>query len=102
LGGFGGGGEFSSARKAYARQLDDFKVYSVQKPPKSRKYDPMIVGFLDEDYVGVSLPHIDALVVSLTIANHRLGGSLLTQEAQLISCLSQPLTIWAFHGRGWS
>jgi hypothetical protein len=46
-------------------------VYSVQKPPKSRKYDPMIVGFSDDDYVGVSLPHTDALVVALTIANHQ-------------------------------
>jgi hypothetical protein len=34
-GGFGGGGESNSARKAYARQLRDFEVYSVQKPPKS-------------------------------------------------------------------
>jgi hypothetical protein len=25
------------ARKAYAKQIKDFKVYSVQKPPKSRK-----------------------------------------------------------------
>jgi hypothetical protein len=46
-------------------------VYSVQKPPKSRKYDPIIVGFSDDDYAGVSLPHTDALVVSLTIANHQ-------------------------------
>jgi hypothetical protein len=70
-GGFGGGGESNSARKAYARQLDDFEVYSVQKPPKARKYDPVIIGFSDEDYTGVSLPHTDALVVSLTIANHQ-------------------------------
>jgi len=33
--GFGGGGESNSARKAYSRQLRDFEVYSVQKPPKS-------------------------------------------------------------------
>jgi hypothetical protein len=44
-GGFGGGGESNSARKAYARKLDDFEVYSVQKPPKSRKYNPLIIGF---------------------------------------------------------
>jgi hypothetical protein len=30
----------------------------------------MIVGFSEDDYAGVSLPHTDALVVSLTIANH--------------------------------
>jgi hypothetical protein len=70
-GGFGGGGESNSARKAYAKQLDDFEVYSVQKPPKSRKYNPLIVGFSDDDYVGVSLPHIDALVVTLTVENYQ-------------------------------
>jgi hypothetical protein len=32
----------------------------------------MVVGFSDEDYAGVSLPHTDALVVSLIIANHQL------------------------------
>jgi hypothetical protein len=42
----------------------------VQKPPKSRKCDLVVVGFSDEDFARVSLPHTDALVVSLTIANH--------------------------------
>ncbi len=49
-GGFSRGGESSSARKVYARQLDDFEVYSVQKPPKARRCDPMVVGFSDKDY----------------------------------------------------
>lgn len=34
--------------------------------------DPIVVGFSGEDYAGVSLPHTDALVVSLTIANFQL------------------------------
>ncbi|XP_062176069.1 uncharacterized protein LOC133881128 [Alnus glutinosa] len=70
-GGFGGGGESNSARKAYTRQLDDFELYSVQKPPKFQKYNPLIIGFSDDDYAGVSLPHIDALVITLTIANYQ-------------------------------
>jgi hypothetical protein len=70
-GGFGGGGESNSARKAYAKQLDDFEVYSVQKPPKSRIYNPLIIGFSDDDYAGVSLPHTDALVITLTIENYQ-------------------------------
>jgi hypothetical protein len=70
-GGFGGGGESNSARKAYARKLDDFEVYSVQKPPKSHKYNPLVIGFSDDDYAGVSLPHTDALVVTLMIANYQ-------------------------------
>ncbi|XP_062166959.1 uncharacterized protein LOC133873245 [Alnus glutinosa] len=31
---------------------------------------PPVVGFLDEDYARVSLPHIDALVIMLQVANH--------------------------------
>jgi len=43
----------------------------VQKPSKSRKCDPVVMGFLDEDNTEVSLPHTNALVISLTIANHK-------------------------------
>jgi hypothetical protein len=71
-GGFGGGGKSSSARKAYPRQLNDFEVYSVQKPPKSQKHEAQVIGFSDDDYAGVSLPHTDALVLSLAIANHKI------------------------------
>jgi hypothetical protein len=71
-GGFRGGGESSSARKAYARQMKDFEVYSVQKPPKSQKCKAQVIGFSDDDYAGVSLPHTDALVLSLAIANHKI------------------------------
>lgn len=60
------------ARKAYVRQLRDFKLYSVQKPPKSQKRDAQVVGFSDDDYAGVSLPHTDAQMLSLAIANHRI------------------------------
>jgi hypothetical protein len=31
-----------------------------------------MVGFSDEDYVGVSLPHTDALVITLIVANHNI------------------------------
>jgi hypothetical protein len=71
-GGFGGGGDSSAARKAYARHLKEFKIYSVQKPPKTRKYEDLLIGFSNEDFVGVSLPHSDALVVTLAIANHKI------------------------------
>ncbi|XP_062151942.1 uncharacterized protein LOC133860331 [Alnus glutinosa] len=68
--GFGGGGESSAARKAYARYLKDFKVYSVQRPPKMRKYENQVISFSNEDLARVSFPHSDALVVTLAIANH--------------------------------
>jgi hypothetical protein len=32
----------------------------------------MVVGFSDEDYAGVLLPHTNAIVVTLQVANHRI------------------------------
>jgi hypothetical protein len=32
----------------------------------------MVIGFFDEDYTGILLPHIDALVVTLTVVNHNI------------------------------
>jgi hypothetical protein len=37
-----------------------------------RKYEDQIIGFSNEDFVGVSLPHSDALVVTLAITNHNI------------------------------
>lgn len=48
---FSGGGKSSSAWKAYARQGEDFEIYSIQKPPKARRCEPLVLGFSDEDYV---------------------------------------------------
>jgi hypothetical protein len=71
-GGFGGGGDSNAARKAYARHLKEFEVYSIQRPPKMRKYEDLIIDFSNEDFAGVSLPHSDALVVTLAIVNHNI------------------------------
>jgi hypothetical protein len=71
-GGFSGGGESSAARKAYARHLKDFEIYSIQRPPKMRRHENQVIGFSNEDFAGISLPHSDALVVTLAIANHNI------------------------------
>lgn len=55
--GFGGEGESSSARKAYARQMKDFEVYSAQRPPKARRRENLVIAFSDEDYKSFSSPH---------------------------------------------
>jgi hypothetical protein len=39
-------------------------------PHKSMKKKTSVVGFSDADYVGVSLPHTNALVINLQVANH--------------------------------
>jgi hypothetical protein len=45
---------------------------TVDRPHKSHRRESMVVGFSDEDYAGVSLPHTDAIVVTLQVANHRI------------------------------
>jgi hypothetical protein len=52
--------------------MKDFEVYSVQEPSKSTKCETQIIGVSNDDYAGVSLPHTDALVLSLAIDNHRI------------------------------
>ncbi|MQL98827.1 hypothetical protein Taro_031543 [Colocasia esculenta] len=71
-GGFGAGGESNQSRRNYARQ-----VHMVDRPPvprlgpyppdPSRARSEEAITFSDEDLVGVSTPHTDALVVSATI-----------------------------------
>lgn len=36
-----------------------------------------MIGFSDEDYTGIILPYSDALVVTLTVANHKIHQILL-------------------------
>jgi hypothetical protein len=69
------------ARKAHARHLKEFEIYSIQRPPKMRKYEDLLISFSNEDFVGVSLPHSDALVVTLAIANHKIHRVLVDTES---------------------
>jgi hypothetical protein len=72
FGGFGGGGETSADRKAYARYQKHQEVMTIERPHKSHRRESMVVEFSDEDYAGVSLPHTDAIKVMLQVANHRI------------------------------
>jgi hypothetical protein len=45
---------------------------AIERPHKSHRKESLVVGFSDEDYAGVSLPHTDALVVTLQVANKRI------------------------------
>jgi hypothetical protein len=82
VGGFTVGEKSSSCRKAYARQRKNWEVLTVDRPLKSRKRGPPVVGFSDEYYIEVSLPHTNALVITWTIVDdniHRIlvdNGSL--------------------------
>jgi hypothetical protein len=37
---------------------------------KQSRRGSLVIGFSSDNYSSVSLPHIDALVVTLTVANH--------------------------------
>jgi hypothetical protein len=52
--------------------MKDAVICMIQRPPKARKCEKQVISFSDDDYVGISLPHTDPLVVTLAIANHRL------------------------------
>jgi hypothetical protein len=69
-GGLAGGGESTSARKAHARSVHIEEVYQVERPRKVQKKDIETISFSDEDAKGVSMPHDDVLVVTMTVANH--------------------------------
>jgi hypothetical protein len=68
-GGFSGGGESVSARKAHARKLASKEVLALNEPGKVRKRESEGVTFSEEDEWGVSVPHDDPLVVTMTVAN---------------------------------
>jgi hypothetical protein len=70
-GGFVGGGESHTSRKAYARQMKVLEVYNIERPLKIRRKRSQTIGFSKQGYEGIIWPHSDALVVTFTIANHK-------------------------------
>ena len=68
--GIAGGGESNSARKAYAKSMQSEEVYSLHRPMKVARTESVMLSFSEEDAQGVIMPHDDALVVTMTVANH--------------------------------
>jgi hypothetical protein len=62
----------------------------IDRPRKSLKKEVPVLGFLDKDYVGVSLPHTNALVVTLQVANHLIHRVLVDNGsyADILYCLA--------------
>ncbi|XP_059428651.1 uncharacterized protein LOC132162427 [Corylus avellana] len=69
-GGLAGGGQSSSVRKAYVKQVRTEEVFSLEKPSKIRKQELSVLSFSEEDAKEISMPHDEALVITLTVANH--------------------------------
>ena len=67
-GGFVGGGEFSSARKAHLRSIGSGETLEVQTVSKLPRLDTTIT-FSDFDMEGCQHPHDDPLVIKTIVAN---------------------------------
>ena len=67
-GGFAGGGEFSSARKAYLRSIRSAEMGKIQAVSKLLRLDRTIT-FSDSDLEGCQHPHDDPLVIRAIVAN---------------------------------
>ena len=67
-GGFAGGGESSSARKAHLRSIRSEEVIEVQAVSKLPRLDTAIT-FSDSDLEGCQHPHDDPLVIKVVVAN---------------------------------
>ena len=68
LGGFAGGGESSSARKAHLRSIRSAEIGEIQAVSKLSQLDTTIT-FSDSNLEGCQHPHDDPLVVRAIVAN---------------------------------
>ena len=68
FGGFAGGGESSSAKKAHLRSIRSTEVMEVQAVSKLPRLDTAIT-FSDSDLEGCQHPHDDPLVIMAVVAN---------------------------------
>ena len=67
-GGFRGGGESSSARKAHLRSIKSVEMGEIQAVSKLPRLD-ITITFSDSDLEGCQHPHDDSLVVRTIVAN---------------------------------
>ena len=46
------------------------EVFSIQRPSKVAKTNYTVLSFSEKDAKGIMMPYDDALVVTVTVANH--------------------------------
>ena len=95
-GGFAGGGESSSARKAYLCSIRSREVMEVQVVSKLPRLETTIL-FSDLDLEGCQQPHDGRLWLT-----KRSIGSWSTMGVQPTSSSRRPSIRWASEGRSWS
>jgi hypothetical protein len=58
------------SKKSHARSIHIEEVYQIERPFKIQKKDTATISVSDKDAKRILMPHDDALVVTMTIANH--------------------------------
>ncbi|XP_058070962.1 uncharacterized protein LOC131220001 [Magnolia sinica] len=72
FGGSSGGGDLNRARKAHSRKSDpDNYIHITKSPRKELRVSSCNLTFTEDDARRIQHPHDDALVVAMTIANHK-------------------------------
>ena len=79
-GGFAGGGESSSAKKAHLRSIKSRETLEVQTVSKLPRLDTTIT-FSDFDMEGCQHPHDDPLVIKTIVANKTIHRVLVDNES---------------------
>jgi hypothetical protein len=67
--------------KAHARRVNAKEILLLERPLKALKKESLTLSFSKEDEVGISMPYNDALVVTLTVANHGIHWILVNNES---------------------
>lgn len=71
-----------SARKSYVRQMGSWsEVFALERPTKTPRKESIVLTFLEDEKMGISLPHDDALVITLTVANHAVHRILVNNKS---------------------
>ncbi|XP_058080627.1 uncharacterized protein LOC131228777 [Magnolia sinica] len=72
FGGSSGGGDSNRARKAHSQNSDpELSIHMTERPTKELWVSPCSLTFMEDDARGIQHPHDNALVVTMTIANHK-------------------------------
>ena len=98
FGGFAGGGESSSARKAHLRSIRSGETLEVQTISKLPRLDTTIT-FYDFDMEGCQHPHDDPLVIKAIVANKMIHRVLVDNGSSTDIIFASDFNKMALEGR---
>ncbi|XP_058068264.1 uncharacterized protein LOC131217366 [Magnolia sinica] len=94
-----GGGDSNSAHKAHSWKFDpEHYVHMTERPKKELRVSSSSLTFTKDDAYEIQHPHDDALVVAMTIANHKVYCILVDTESSDDIIYYRPSKEWRFQG----